>query len=368
MKELSILIKPASSLCNMRCGYCFYADVAGMRETASCGVMSRDTLRGILHSVSADLSPGDRLTVAFQGGEPTLAGTGFFRDFFAEADTLLRGIRFDCSFQTNGLLLDDEWCRLFAERKVLVGLSADGPAAVHNAQRPDASGKGTYQRVHAAMDLLRRHGVDFNVLTVLTAESARHPATVWSWLLRENIRYVQFIPCLDRLDAATPSPYALTPSRFRDFYRQLFPLWKRGMENGNVVSVKLFDDLVNLSLAGRATACGITGACGVQYVVEAGGDVYPCDFYALDRFRMGSLLNAKPSELAGSADVFLSDGREYAEQPPCRGCRYEKSCGGGCKRMRGSMYIENGVCRYAELLDEILLPLLQFARSWLSAH
>ncbi len=112
----------------------------------------------------------------------------------------------------------------------------------------------------------------------------------------------------------------------------------------------------------------MTGACGVQYAVESNGDVFPCDFYVLDQYKMGSLLSAKPSSLAAAASAFLTDGREYARKPPCRGCRYEMSCGGGCKRMRDSVYIENGVCRYAELLDDILLPLLGFAQKWLSAH
>ena len=120
------------------------------------------------------------------------------------ADEILQGIQIRYSFQTNGFLLDDEWCRLFREHRVLVGLSLDGPAGTHNAQRPDASGRGSYNRVHASLDLLRRHGVEFNVLTVLTAESARHPAAIWNWLVREKIRFVQFIPCLDELEVIDP--------------------------------------------------------------------------------------------------------------------------------------------------------------------
>ena len=111
----------------------------------------------------------------------------------------------------------------------------------------------------------------------------------------------------------------------------------------------------------------MTGACSAQYIVEANGDVFPCDFYVLDRYRMGSLLSAPPSAMLPNAEAFLKDGRDYAKAPPCAGCRYEKSCGGGCKRFHDSMYLENGVCRYAELLDEILILLLSFAQSWLSA-
>ena len=368
MKELSLLIKPASSLCNMRCAYCFYTDAASRRETPSYGLMSADTARRVLATVSSELSPGDRLTIAFQGGEPTLAGIGFFRDFFRTADALLPGVRLDYALQTNGLSLNEDWCALFQERRVLVGISIDGPGEIHNLLRPDAAGKGTYSRVYQSMRLLRRCGVDFNVLTVLSAGMARHPQTVWRWLQEERIGYIQFIPCLAPLDSGAAAPYALTPSRFRDFYLRLFPLWKKSLAEGRLISVKFFDDLINLYLGGRVSACGMTGRCAVQYVVEANGDVFPCDFYALDRYRLGSLLTEPPSALYAAAAPFLAEGRADTERAPCRGCRYAISCGGGCRRQRGSMYVEDGVCRYAQLLDRLLEPLLLFARQYLAGQ
>ena len=276
MRHISLLIKPASSMCNMRCRYCFYADEAESRETASYGLMSEDTARRVLSAAASELKSGDCLSIAFQGGEPTLAGIDFFRSFFRMGDELLPGISLNWAFQTNGLVLDDAWCALLRERNVLVGLPVDGGAEIHNANRPDAAGKGTYARVHAAMECLRTHGVQFNILSVLTAGMARHPTAAWNWLKRERVDYVQFIPCLDRLEAETPSPYALTPARFQSFYRQLFPLWKKHLEEGGFVSVKFFDDLINLYLGGHATACGMTGRCAIQYVVEANGDVFPC--------------------------------------------------------------------------------------------
>lgn len=362
MKDLSILLKPASSLCNMRCKYCFYADVASNREISSYGTMSNETARKVLESVRSDLVPGDRLTIAFQGGEPTVAGLDFFRNFFAKTDELFAGIELQFAFQTNGLLLNEEWCALFKERRALVGLSMDGNAETHNACRPDAAGKGTYNRIHASLELLKREGIPFNILTVLTRSIARHPKSVWNWLVREGIEYIQFIPCLEDLGAAEPSRYALTPSRLRDFYLGLFPLWKAGMEEGQQVSVKLFDDLINLYLTGRATACGITGRCTVQYIVEANGDVFPCDFYVLDQYRMGSLIESSPSRLCAKGESFLTDGREYTWDEPCVSCKFRASCGGGCKRLRDAMYLENGVCRYAELLNALLGPLLTIAR------
>lgn len=359
MKRVSYLVKPASSQCNMRCAYCFYADVAGRRDKASYGVMTRDTARRLMEAALEEAGPGGGVTFAFQGGEPTLAGLDFYRWFFSEARALAGSVPVDFSVQTNGLLLDGDWCALFREHGVLTGLSIDGVPQLHNALRRDAGGRGTYDRARRAMDLLRRHGVPFNVLAVLTAQSARRPEALWNWLQREGVGYVQFIPCLAPPDA--PAPWALTPRGFSGFYQRLFPLWRRDLEAGRFVSVKLFDDLINQFLLGRATACGITGRCAVQNVVEADGSLFPCDFYALDSYRMGSVWEeARPS----AAQSFLTEGREYAQAEPCRSCRYLSRCGGGCKRMKDSVCFENGVCRYAELLDRLLPPLLALAANW----
>ena len=374
MKEYALLLKPASGLCNMRCGYCFYADEMSLRESSSRGLMTEETARAILLSLKEDLGPGDSLHLAFQGGEPTLSGIDFYKAFFQMAAEILKGISVSWSFQTNGLLLDEEWCRFFRENRVLVGLSIDGPARFHNAYRKDASGESTSVRVHGAMELLKQHGVAFNVLTVLTPETAARPEAVWNWVLREEIRYVQFIPCLGALDVSdvpkdseSPSEracWALTPSAFRDFYLALFPLWKKSLEEGRPVSVKFFDDLVNLFLYGRETACGMTGQCSVQYVAEADGSVYPCDFYALDKYRMGDLKSDNLLSLRDAAAAFVNEPRAYLSEEPCRSCSLLSSCRGGCKRMKNTMYLENGSCRYRELLDRILDPLIRTAESF----
>lgn len=361
MKELSFLIKPASSMCNMRCRYCFYADVSKRRERASYGLMTYNTAKRLIAAAAADAHPGDRLTFAFQGGEPTLAGLDFYRCFFRTAQELLPRNSVCFSLQTNGLILDEAWCALLRENDVLVGLSVDGGPQLHNAYRLDATGRGTYDRIHTAMKLMKQYGVRYNILCVLTAQAARHPAAIWNWLKKEDVEYVQFIPCLDGLEPCGGAPWALPPSRLRSFYRQLFPLWRRRLEEGPFISVKLFDDLIAQYLLGQVTACGMSGHCTVQYVIEANGDVFPCDFYVLDEYRMGSILDSRPSELYLNGQAFLARGQGCMEKEPCRSCSYRGVCGGGCKRQRDSMYIEKGICHYAMLLDEILQPLLAFA-------
>ena len=129
---------------------------------------------------------------------------------------------------------------------------------------------------------MQKMGVEYNILAVLTHDMARHPQQVWNAILDMGLPYVQFIPCLDALAASAPSPYALTPQRFAQFYNGLFPLWLEAFRRGNYISIKLFDDVINLLARGQVNACGLTGQCCVQLVVESDGSVYPCDFYAVD--------------------------------------------------------------------------------------
>ncbi len=358
MKHRSIMLKPASGHCNLGCRYCFYADLTRRRSMPSYGLMTGETARRIVDSASAELEPGDKLTLAFQGGEPTLAGLKFFQDFCSYVKERCQGIEVAYALQTNGTLLDEDWVPLLKEYGFLVGLSIDASADFHDQNRRDAAGAGTYRKVMETKRLLDRHGVPYNVLTVLTNQLARHPKQVWNFLVKEGVGYVQFIPCLDELEHGEKSPYALTPERFYRFYSGLFPLWAEAMARGKYISVKLFDDLVNLYLRREVTACGITGQCAVQFVVEGDGTAFPCDFYTLDRFSMGSLADEAPEALYERGVPFLSYGQEHKGEPPCKGCRHFAVCGGGCKRMRESMYVQNGTCWYQKLLDEMLEQLL----------
>ena len=352
MKHIAMMIKPASSLCNLRCKYCFYADVAEQRDVPSYGILSRDTVDRMFGNLAAHLTPGDRLQFAFQGGEPTLAGLGWFEDFTAAAAARLPGVVVSYALQTNGIALDDAWCAFLKKHHFLVGLSLDLLSHDHNQVRVDAAGRGTYGAVLEAMTRLNRHRVECNVLCTLTQPIARHPRQVWNILRELDIRYVQFTPCLDSLDKTCESPFALTPQRFSSFYIQLFRLWLEEIRNGNYYSVKLFDDIVNLLAYGMPTACGMTGSCQPQMVVEADGSVYPCDFYCLDEYRLGSITE-------DPRDVLLarSAGSPARKQPPlpalCGKCRFRGICGGNCKRMRSAIACgpEDTVCGYQQFLE-----------------
>lgn len=225
MKSLNVMIKPASSLCNMRCKYCFYADVSNSREIKSCGIMADETRDMILNRVEENLDNGDRIQFIFQGGEPTLAGLPFLRYFICSVQKWEKDIGVSYALQTNGFLIDEEWCKFLKENNFLVGVSLDILPDCHDEVRKDAEGNGTYKRILESIHLLDKYGVEYNILCTLTNAVARYPQKVWSRLVQLGIKYVQFTPCLGELTEEEPSPYALTPKRFASFYVQMFRLW-----------------------------------------------------------------------------------------------------------------------------------------------
>lgn len=351
MKQLSVMIKPASALCNLRCKYCFYADIADLREVRSFGIMPPETTEVILSNIKASLASGDHITFAFQGGEPTIAGLDYFRHFTSIVDTWT-GIDVHYALQTNATLLDDEWCVFLKKYNFLLGISWDILADCHDAARVDAAGYGTSRRVLDTIYLLNKHNVEYNVLCTLTNFVARHPNQVWKQILKHDIRYVQFTPCLDELEAAGDSPYALSPKRFASFYNQIFDLWYADFRAGKYRSVKLFDDIVNLLAFGIPSACGINGSCSPQIVVESNGNVYPCDFYCVDEYILGNLSRQPLQEIYESPKNRAFAGRSHQHPKLCATCEFSRFCGGYCKRMQRQVCCgpDDSFCGYQNFL------------------
>jgi uncharacterized protein len=343
----------------MRCRYCFYYDIGEHRETRSYGIMSSDTMERIIGNVYKDLDDKDEITFAFQGGEPALAGLDWFRRFTERIASQTRDVKVHYALQTNGLLIDDAWASFLKEHDFLVGLSIDGGKRFHDKNRPDAAGEGTFDLCVQRKNLLETHGVEFNILCVLTNELAAEPDKVWRFIKEERIGFIQFIPCLEGLDEQKASAFALRPARFASFYSRLYSWWMKELENGCYISVKLFDDTANFFFKGVPTACGIDGRCHPQYVVEADGGTYPCDFYVLDNYNTGNLRDHTLHELFDSETMraFLTESRNLPDL--CLSCPYLEKCRGGCKRMRTVMYYGAGgtVCGYKMFLDKCLKPL-----------
>lgn len=334
MPPLNILLKPASSACNLRCSYCFYADEASIRAVPSYGMMQEAVSRALIEK-AAGAAEGS-IAFLFQGGEPTLAGLKFYQDFVACArETVPSRLEVQYAIQTNGMLLDEAWCRFFRENRFLVGLSLDGTRECHDRFRRDGAGKGTYERVMRAARLLERTGVEYNVLTVVTGYLAKHVRSVFAALCRGGFRYQQYIPCLDPLEEARGGQgYSLTPAQYESFLKTLFDLWYRELEQGRYWSIRYFDNLVWMLDGHPPEQCSMGGCCGLQYLVEADGGVYPCDFYGLDQFRLGNILENSWAELDRAREElgFIQASRQVPKE--CGRCPWYPLCRNGCRRDR----------------------------------
>lgn len=340
MRKLAVMIKPASALCNIRCKYCFYADVTDSRNVKSYGKMKPRIMQKIIDQLLLDLTKRDQLTITFQGGEPTLAGFTYFQsfvDYMKEKNT--ENVTIHYAIQTNGILITEKWCRFFKEHHFLVGLSIDGFQSIHDRNRVDSKRKGTYHRILKTKRLFETFNVQYNVLCVLTNELARYPQKVYRFMKQEEIQYIQFIPCLGNLDGEK-SVYELTPQRFYSFYDVLWKLWKQDYLKGDYCSIKFFDDMLHLLGEQRVTACGLIGQCQPQYVIESNGNVYPCDFYVLDEQLLGNITEDSLMDMYKSYVMtkFLSEPKKFSKK--CKECPIISMCMGGCKRMKHSMYLD----------------------------
>lgn len=334
MRNVNLLIKPASSLCNLRCRYCFYEDEAENRMQKCMGIMHEDVADRLIDAAFSALDGRGSVSFTFQGGEPTMAGLDFF-EHFTDAVRRKRPACAQVSYaiQTNGMLLDERWAQFFRKNGFLVGLSLDADKALHDENRVDAQGKGTYARAVAALALLKRAGVEVNLLCVVTRRCAGSPQRVYQALRRLDVGYLQFIPCLDPLNAQRGSMrYSLTPALLGSFLCTLFDLWYADWKRGRYVSIRQFDDYVHLAMGETPGTCSSSGRCGGYLVIESDGSAYPCDFYALDRWRLGSLMENTVEELM-SSPVYAEFVRQSADRPgQCAACAYQALCHGGCKR------------------------------------
>ena len=336
---MHLLIKPVSGACNMRCRYCFYADEMACRETKSYGRMSLAVLEEAVKRAIADSAADGWVGFMFQGGEPTLAGLDFYRalvDFIARYNTA--GLRVQLGLQTNGLLIDDAWAAFLAEHHFLVGLSLDGTKEIHNANRVDAEGEGTHSRVMRAAATLTRHGCAFNLLTVVTDRTARAVTAMYNFFAKNGFTWQQYIPCLPPFGEAADKP-PLSAEAYGDFLCRLFDLWYADLAAGRYVYNRTFENYVGMLAERPPEACDMCGQCSVQFVLEADGGVYPCDFYVLDEWRLGNFVT-DPLEaiLARERELgFVAASREKRDE--CRACRWFPLCRGGCRR-QGGMFCE----------------------------
>ncbi|MEA4890026.1 MAG: anaerobic sulfatase maturase [Clostridiaceae bacterium] len=379
MPPLVLLIKPVSGACNMHCRYCFYTDVQANRAHASFGRMSLETLECLVQKAMAQADGS--CTFAFQGGEPTLAGLDFYRALLRfQAQYGRSGLTVANTIQTNGLVIDREWAGFLAENHFLVGVSLDGGKDLHDINRLDAGRKGTFNRVMHAVQLLRQYQADFNILTVVTAQTARNIHKLYAFYKRNGLTYQQYIPCINPFEnrpdmPADPAPaqdYALTPALYAEFLKNLFDLWYNDLLNNRYVYIRYFENLVGLAAGSPPESCGLLGQCTRQLVVEADGGVYPCDFYVLDSCLLGNLITDSFADIEQKRDQlgFIDVSRQVDGR--CLSCAWRPLCRGGCRRdrepMTGGKLSLNRYCEAYQAFFPYVQPRLLQLAQWVSKN
>lgn len=366
MKRISFLIKPASSLCNLRCRYCFYNDISEIRQQKSYGIMQESVASYLIQRAIDESDYDAEITFAFQGGEPTLAGLSFYKQFCAEVKRVKKDTqKVNYLIQTNGILIDEEWAAFFKQEKFLVGVSLDGYETNTNYFRYDDKKQGAYFKIMQGIRILKKYEVDFNILTVLTHQLSKHPKALYEFYKKHHFSYVQLIPCLPSLQQNKKQDEdSLRPHDFASFYKDFYELWLKDYQKGNYMSVTLFDNVIPMFADLPPQQCGMLGFCSPQLVVEADGSIYPCDFYVMDHYRCGNIVDNTISEIIKNECMVRFLHEEKRMNVECQNCPFYSICRGGCKRQNVVYFEDNSsYCGYRDFLTYAYASMIRIART-----
>lgn len=358
LKKLSLLIKPASSGCNLRCSYCFYFDEAENREVPNYGGMTFETLDSLVKNAFQNTE--ESVNFMFQGGEPTLRGLEFFYKLHELVEKYnKKGLIVGFALQTNGTLIDENWISLFKKYNYLVGISLDGMRDVHDLFRVDTRGEGTFDLILENIYKLSVAGIDFNILTVVNSEVAKRGREIYEFFRDSGFSYMQFIPALDPLTNTEKKEFSLTAASYGKFLDEVFNSWYEDILSGKFTSIRYYENLLLILLGRSPEACDMVGHCTANAVVEADGSVYPCDFYVLDEKRLGNVKEDSFVELLYSSKAIRFVKESYRMHEKCKSCRYLRLCRSGCKRHKDEENYNKFCESYLYFFDRNFDKLLQ---------
>ena len=340
--RIHVLAKPVGSICNLECSYCFFLDKELLYPSGTFR-MSEEVLENYIQQLIAAHS-AQQVTVAWQGGEPTLMGIEFYRRAIELQEKYRKpGMTFENTMQTNGTLLDDDWCRFFKENNFLVGISIDGPQELHDSYRVDKKGEGTFDRVMRGLRLLQKHTVEYNVLTTVNRINADYPFEVYRFM-RDEIRtnWIQFIPVVERINEDGNSLYqkgdkisnaSVLPEQFGNFLSLIFDEWVRNDVGG--IFVQTFEASARKWLSIPSGMCVFEETCGMGLALEHNGDLYSCDHFVEPNYLLGNIMEKEIIELACSERQYKF-GQDKRDSLPkaCRECDVLFACRGECPKNR----------------------------------
>lgn len=334
-----IMIKPRGAICNLDCKYCYFL-AKEMMFPGSRFRMADELLENYTRQyIEAQRVP--EVTFGWQGGEPTLMGLDFFRHAVALQQKYRKpGMRIYNAFQTNGTLLDDDWCRFFKQHDFLVGLSIDGPRELHDFYRVDKGGQPTFDKVMRGLKLLKQHGVEYNTLTTLHAANVEHPLEVYHFLRDEvGSKYLQFIPIVERdnetgyQEGDRATDRSLSARHYGQFLIRIFDEWVQ--RDVGQIFVQMFDVALAAWVGEEPGLCIFSETCGNALAVEHNGDLFSCDHFVEPKYRLGNIQQIPLLDLVALPQQrqFGLDKRDTLPDY-CRQCEVRFVCNGGCPKDR----------------------------------
>ena len=331
MSPFSVLVKPVSADCNLCCTYCYYLPVSDLYP----GTVHHSMPESVLEHVIKSYMDTDQAVYQFywQGGEPCLAGLDFFQKAVDFQKKYVRpGAVVSNAIQTNATLITDEWAAFFARYRFLVGCSLDGPKKMHNQYRLTRTEKPTQKAVCRGLDLLQRHRVPFNTLTVVSQANVDHPRAVYQFLKQAGAYHHQYIPCTAWDSQGRLQPYAITGRQWGRFLTGIFDAWYP--KDTDAVCIGNFDAVLAAKMDGMHPVCSAAKSCNRHVVIEYNGDVYPCDFFVTPVHCLGNIMKNSWETLrkSGRYTAFLR--RKADINAACSTCEFLPLCWGDCLRNR----------------------------------
>lgn len=348
-RPFHILTKPTGPICNLDCKYCFYLEKEVLYPDVHKWAMRPDVLESYIQQYIEQQNT-DTIHFAWQGGEPTLLGVDYFRRVVELQARYANGKRIENAFQTNGVLLNDEWGAFFAEHAFLIGISIDGPRELHDTYRVDKGGQPTFDRVMRGIGVLKNHGVTFNTLTTVHRANSMYPLDVYRFLKESGSGFMQFIPIVERVstqvthdglvlvspsfsETASVSEWSVDPRQFGRFLCAIFDEWVR--KDVGRTYVQLFDVSLEMWLGMQASLCVFRPTCGSALAMEHNGDVYSCDHFVYPENRLGNIMDSPLQDLASSPQQVLFGSAKRDTLPQfCRHCEVRFACNGECPKHR----------------------------------
>ena len=350
---IHIVAKPIGPRCNLNCEYCFYLEKQALFPEGEDYVMSDEVLRAYIEKY-INLQPTPEVGFVWQGGEPTLLGLDFYKKVIELQRPFIGQKEITNSLQTNGTLLDDEWCEFLKENNFLVGLSLDGPKEIHDRYRKDKNGKGSFDKVMRGLELLKKHGVEFNVMATVARETTDKPLEVYQFFKEQGVEFIQFVPVIERtadsqakqlgLKLAGPAAldnekenvsvteWSVEPEAYGDFLIAVFDEWVRN--DVGTTNVMNFEWALNSWIGNSSPVCQHAQSCGKAIMMEHNGDLYACDHSMYPEYRLGNIVDDNPVSLAEKS-VGQGFGVKDANLPDrCMECDVLKACWGGCPKHR----------------------------------